>query len=577
MTTIDKNQEETGVYQQKPLSCPVSVVTVDFHGQPCQGYAIDPDRGVEQKVNEQLKQQGHTIYPFPSHLYELLDIQPACPEITQEMVETQLGSADWAYLKDYQQEGVHETIRHGGRFFIFDDMGMGKTLQALMVIKYYFSQYQQQGKTFRALVLCPASMVNDWKQRIGKTLQYPHQYVEKTDEAFDTSVVIHIISMGQCSRKPFIDAHFRGRKRLKWDLMVIDESHKVQSTKSTLTKVLIALCKRTQYRLLLSGTAMSKNKHLYTQLKCLNHKWFPLFFPPKHLDWQRSKSDRFFFGQRFCQPRKEFIKGGDYTWNLEKSARHHELFALLRHLGMVRRLVSRDSHGDLQLPPKLVKRTVIFEKPVSELQKAMARVDLLRHEQSKLAGDAEFMALWRANLVDKIPYVLSYLETTYLPLTLTGEKVVLFGHHHAMLDALQQWLAQKKQKFIVIHGKIPTAKRGSRIQQFQEDPDTHWAVLGIESCGTGITLTAACYAVKTELIFVAKTHLQAEARIHRIGQNRPVTIDYAVVKNSTDDILYRILQTKYRNITSTLNGKRGFLQVSQEQAIQHIEEMEEET
>ena len=91
------------------------------------------------------------------------------------------------------------------------------------------------------------------------------------------------------------------------------------------------------------------------------------------------------------------------------------------------------------------------------------------------------------------------------------------------------------------------------VLQFQEDDKTDVAILSVTACCVGINLTRANVAVFAELHWSAGSVMQAEDRIHRIGQKAAsVRIIYLIAKGTADDIIWETIQKKYNVLGATV-------------------------
>jgi hypothetical protein len=88
--------------------------------------------------------------------------------------------------------------------------------------------------------------------------------------------------------------------------------------------------------------------------------------------------------------------------------------------------------------------------------------------------------------------------------------------------------------------------------------------------GTGVTLTAATLSVVCELVFTPDIHLQVEDRNHRIGQEFPTVVNYLHCEGSTDDILWRMLNTKVNNSGRTVDGKEMWMYCAETERVSEI-------
>jgi len=100
--------------------------------------------------------------------------------------------------------------------------------------------------------------------------------------------------------------------------------------------------------------------------------------------------------------------------------------------------------------------------------------------------------------------------------------------------------------------------------QFQTDEATRVAVLSITACGQGLTLTAAHTVVFAELYWVPGQMIQAEDRVHRIGQQNHVDVHYCIAQGSLDNIIFNSLNRKSQDTTAVLDGKAKHLDAYKE-------------
>lgn len=116
------------------------------------------------------------------------------------------------------------------------------------------------------------------------------------------------------------------------------------------------------------------------------------------------------------------------------------------------------------------------------------------------------------------------------------------------MDAISKLLSKKHVPFVRIDGKTKAEMRAEIVHNFQSDSNIRCAVLSIRACSAGITLTAANTVVFAELDWTPSNIIQAEARVHRIGQERPVKIYVLVAPKTSDEIMWRMLKEKQKNL-----------------------------
>jgi hypothetical protein len=126
-----------------------------------------------------------------------------------------------------------------------------------------------------------------------------------------------------------------------------------------------------------------------------------------------------------------------------------------------------------------------------------------------------------------------------------------------VIDGLCSVLDENKKPHIRIDGSTPSSQRQALVDLFQTTPTCRVAVLSITAAGVGLTLTAASNVFFAELFYNPGALMQAEDRAHRIGQNDTVNVQYLVARNTIDEHLFRILNTKIAVLGETLDGVSG--------------------
>lgn len=123
-----------------------------------------------------------------------------------------------------------------------------------------------------------------------------------------------------------------------------------------------------------------------------------------------------------------------------------------------------------------------------------------------------------------------------------NEKVVIFSTFKDTLNPLIEKLSRYNP--VLCTGDVSDEDISKNKKSFQEDDNTKVFLATWQKCGTGITLTAASYAIFIDTPWTQGQCLQAEDRIHRIGSKKPVTIYYLEAKDTIDEDVKRIVQDK---------------------------------
>lgn len=430
------------------------------------------------------------------------------PDADLSGVDTQLVSS----LLPFQRAGVNFAIAKGGRLLLADDMGLGKTVQAICIAAFY-------RKEWPLLVVVPSSVRFTWEQAFLQwlpSLSADRINVVVTGKDRLTAGLVNIISFDLLSKM---------EKQLKtsFKVVIVDESHFLKNSKTARCRAAMPILKMAKRVILLSGTpAMSRPAELYTQIIAVK----PTFFPHFHL-----------FGLRYCDAKRQ-----PWGWDYSGSSNLGELKLLLEEAVMLRRLKSDVLS---QLPAKQRKMVVLAPERMNA--KTRAALDAATKEMTtwdtKQKQKEALFAFFNRTAEAKIPSIIEYI----LDLLESGkEKFLVFAHHKVVLDAVTKELDRKDVPHIRIDGSTSSADRETRCQQFQLSERHSVAVLSITAANMGLTLSAANLVVFAELFWNPGMLIQAEDRVHRIGQSSSVSIHYLVARGTADDYLWPLIQEKIK-------------------------------
>ncbi|KAG9394151.1 SNF2 family N-terminal domain containing protein [Carpediemonas membranifera] len=126
-----------------------------------------------------------------------------------------------------------------------------------------------------------------------------------------------------------------------------------------------------------------------------------------------------------------------------------------------------------------------------------------------------------------------------------GEKVLIFSQFRMVLDLLEIRLTAAHIRFMRIDGQTDTEDRQPLLDQFTAGPPAVM-LLSTRAGGVGINVTAANIAIFHDHDYNPTSDQQAEARVHRIGQTKPVTVYKLVAGDTIDEAILRIAAGKDR-------------------------------
>jgi len=130
-----------------------------------------------------------------------------------------------------------------------------------------------------------------------------------------------------------------------------------------------------------------------------------------------------------------------------------------------------------------------------------------------------------------------------------GQKLIVFCF-------LKEVVKQLKEEFpdaVTVTGDDNDKEKQKSVDSFQNDPKTKLIILNYRSGGTGLTLTAASNVLFIEFPWTYSDCCQAEDRAHRNGQKNAVTCTYLLGKDTIDEYMYNLIQTK-KDIANGVTG-----------------------
>uniref|UniRef100_A0AAY4C6R0 SWI/SNF-related matrix-associated actin-dependent regulator of chromatin subfamily A-like protein 1 n=1 Tax=Denticeps clupeoides TaxID=299321 RepID=A0AAY4C6R0_9TELE len=448
------------------------------------------------------------VQTFSSQFEKSQSRSPQIPEADLSSVDSSLTCS----LMPFQRDGVNFAVSRGGRLLLADDMGLGKTVQAICIAAYY-------RKEWPLLVVAPSSVRFTWAEAFRRWLpsvQPDSVNVVVTGKDRLRGGLVNIISYDLLSKMD------KQRTAEPFNVLIMDESHFLKNMKTARCKAALPLLKVAKRVILLSGTpAMSRPAELYTQILAVCPTLFPRFHD---------------FGGRYCD-----AKQLPWGWDYSGSSNLGELKLLLEESLMLRRLKSEVLS---QLPSKQRKVVTITTDGINARTKAAlsaAAKELTKGHRNKMKEKEALLIFYNhtaeAKIMAIVEYILDMLECG-------REKFLVFAHHRMVLDRVTKELGEKGVSHIRIDGSTSSAERQQLCDRFQFSEKSCVAVLSITAANMGLTLHSANLVIFAELFWNPGVLIQAEDRVHRIGQTSSVDIHYLVAKGTADDHLWPMIQEK---------------------------------
>uniref|UniRef100_A0A8B9MA43 Chromodomain helicase DNA binding protein 9 n=1 Tax=Accipiter nisus TaxID=211598 RepID=A0A8B9MA43_9AVES len=471
-----------------------------------------------------------------------------------------------------------------------DEMGLGKTIQSIT----FLYEILLAGIRGPFLIIAPLSTITNWEREFrtwtdlnvvvyhGSMIsrQMIQQYemyfrdsqgrIVRGTYRFQAIITTFEMILGGC---PELNA-------IEWRCVIIDEAHRLKNKNCKLLEGLKLM--NLEHKVLLTGTPL---QNTVEELFSLLHFLEPLRFPAEST-----------FMQEF----------GD----LKTEEQVQKLQAILKPM-MLRRL---KEDVEKKLAPK---EETIIEVELTNIQKKYYRAILEKNFAflSKGAGQANV-----PNLVNTMmelrkccnhPYlikgaeekILGEFKETYSPsapdfhlqamiqsagklvlidkllpkMKAGGHKVLIFSQMVRCLDILEDYLIHKRYLYERIDGRVRGNLRQAAIDRFSKpDSDRFVFLLCTRAGGLGINLTAADTCIIFDSDWNPQNDLQAQARCHRIGQNKAVKVYRLITRNSYEREMFDRASLKLgldKAVLQSMSGRENSVGGIQQLSKKEIEDL----
>ena len=443
---------------------------------------------------------------------------------------------------DYQKEGIAYAVEKK-RCILGDEQGLGKTIEAIGLLT--------ATRAFPALVVCPASLKINWQRELRKFGGINSVILDDKNRAnwqmywtlknrYDRPVAEVFIVNYESLRKFFVQRVRReGRFTLKsvdfdprkdmFRTIIIDESHKCKNSSTQQAKFVQGIAQGKEYILELTGTpVVNNNVDLIQQLNIMNR--------------MEDFGGYTKFMARYC--------AGEH-----KSSHLKELNYLLRKNCFVRRL-KKDVLT--QLPDKTRSFLVTDIDNMKEYKDA--EKDIVKYlVKYQNADDEKIQRTIRGAIMVKMGLLKQISARGKVKGAIDiihnivdgedGQKLIVFCY----LKEVVQVLKQEFRGAVTVTGDDSQAAKQYAVDRFQNDENVKLIILNYKSGGVGLTLTAASNVLFCEFPWTAADCVQAEDRAHRNGQKNAVNCVYLLGKNTIDEYMYELIQTK-KTISDGVTG-----------------------
>ncbi len=431
----------------------------------------------------------------------------------------------------HQLDTAHQAIhRLGGNAILADEVGLGKTVEAGLIVR----ELMSRGQIGKVLILVPASLTGQWAREM--------------EQKFDLHFAVNPRGAGWLEEKMIIASLDLARRheprRLlqmrSFDLVVVDEAHRLKNNRTQSYALVAGLSRR--YLQLLTATPIQNDLgELYNLVDLVRPGHFGAY-----LDFYR----RFIFGKRTPRNASELqtllgqvmIRHRRGEIVMELPCRRVEMVALdlspaeadlyQATTRVVREEYRRRKHTHSLLP------LVIAQKELCSSSFALsATLERTGEEWAKGARDGLLALARRIKDNAKLVHLLDLLRDGLR----RREKVVVYTEYRATQDYLTTRLAEHGLAVVAFHGGLNQREKEAAQKRFREHGEV---LVSTEAGAQGLNLQFANCLVNYDLPWNPMRVEQRIGRLHRMGQEKEVRIFNLCARGTVEEHVLHLLQAK---------------------------------
>ncbi|MDE0431292.1 MAG: DEAD/DEAH box helicase [Caldilineaceae bacterium] len=412
-------------------------------------------------------------------------------------------------LMPFQVEGVRALLEMD-RLLLADDMGLGKTVQTVAALRIL----RARGEARSCMVVAPASVLNQWRQEIGKWAPELSAIIVRGPAAErswqwtaskDVTLVSYEALRQDADRVPAVSSDG------VWDVVVADEAQRIKNRNDTSEAVKSVPRVRSWA---LTGTPIeNREEELASIMEFVDH-------------------DR-------MNPGKRYFPG------MELLNRHKEV-----------QLRRKKSEVLDDLPPKLETKLTVALDRRQAASYTKAEDEGIVYLKS-LGGEVRIRHI--LELITRLKQICNFDPVTgessklddirerLEQLTEQGHKALVFSQYASDVFGVKA-AASYLRAFnpVVLTGETPLEERPGAIERFKSCEEHKVMVISLRAGGLGLNLQEASYVFHLDRWWNPAVERQAEDRAHRVGQTAKVNVIKYACAGTIEERIDRILERKQR-------------------------------
>jgi hypothetical protein len=463
-----------------------------------------------------------------------------------------LRAAGGRILMPHQAQLIEAAAEGHRTFLLADEPGLGKTAQALLAA--------EAATAFPLLVVVPNVVKTNWAREAGLWTPTRSATVVHGDghgvDAFSDIVIVNY---------DILDRHVAWLGTFGFRGMVVDEAHFIKNKSSQRSRHVLELSEQIRQRTIRPLLMALTGTPLINDIEDFLAIW-------EFLGWIDG-----------VDPRPELMAALESNSLLPGDSRFGPAArATVIEMGIVRRR-KVDVAADIparRIADMPVELDGALGRSIRDAERVLARRLVKRYDSALEARDpgavvegidhelVRKVASWERQDTDensdgenvfsmmrRIGQAKAVLAADYTAqLARNVGKVVFFAKHIDVMDAAEDTFAQRGIGYVSIRGNQTSRNRQTAVDAFVNDPTVEVAVCSLMAAGVGLNLQVASNVVLAELSWTAAEQTQAIDRVHRIGQDQPVTAWRIIAAQTIDARIAELIDDKAGLAARALDG-----------------------